>query len=52
MSKVYSIKTIAKMKWILENHTPYPLSDDILDKIRVIIDETEKEMGIRNGDNK
>ena len=40
------------MKWILENHTPYPLPDDILDKIRAIIDETEKEMGIRNGDNK
>ncbi len=41
----------AKAKWILENHTPEPLSDDILGRIRAIIDETEKEMGISNGDN-
>ena len=44
-------RAIAKAKWILENHTPDPLSDDILDKIRAIIDETEKEMGIKKGDN-
>ena len=41
----------AKAKWILENHTPDPLLDDILKKIRAIIDETEKEMGIKKGDN-
>jgi trimethylamine--corrinoid protein Co-methyltransferase len=45
-------RAIAKAKWILENHTPDPLPDDILEKIRAIIDETEKEMGISNGDNK
>jgi len=45
-------RAIAKAKWILENHTPDPLSDDILKQIRAIIDETEKEMGMRNGDNK
>ncbi len=45
-------RATAKAKWILENHTPDPLPDDILDKIRAIIDETEKEMGISNGDNK
>ncbi len=44
-------RAVAKAKWILENHTPDPLSDDILGKIRAIIDETEKEMGIRKGDN-
>jgi len=37
---------VAKAKWILENHKPEPLSDEILSKIRAIIDETEKEMGI------
>ena len=45
-------RAIAKAKWILENHTPDPLSDDILDKIRAVIDETEEEMGIRNGESK
>ncbi len=45
-------RATAKAKWILENHTPDPLPDNILDKIRLIIDETEKEMGITNGDNK
>ena len=45
-------RATAKAKWILENHTPDPLSDDVLDKIRAIVEETEKEMGIRNGDNK
>ncbi len=43
-------RAVAKAKWILENHTPDPLSDDILDKIRAIVDETEKEMGIKKGD--
>jgi trimethylamine--corrinoid protein Co-methyltransferase len=45
-------RAIAKAKWILENHTPDPLPDDILGKIRAIIVESEKEMGISNGDNK
>jgi len=45
-------RAVAKAKWILENHKPEPLSDEILGKIRAIIDETEKEMGIKKGDNK
>jgi len=45
-------RATVKAKWILENHTPDPLPDDILDKIRAIVDDTEKEMGITNGDNK
>ncbi len=45
-------RATAKAKWILENHHPDPLPDDILDKIRAIIDDTEKEMGISNGDSK
>ena len=45
-------RAVAKARWILENHTPDPLPDDVLDKIRAIIDNTEKEMGISNGDHK
>ena len=43
-------RAVAKAKWILENHTPDPLPDDVLDKIRAIIVDTEKEMGTRHGD--
>jgi trimethylamine--corrinoid protein Co-methyltransferase len=39
-------RAVAKAKWILENHKPDPLPEDVLKKVRSIIDETEKEMGI------
>jgi len=39
-------RAVAKAKWILENHTPDPLGDEVLKKIRSIVVETEKEMGI------
>ncbi|NQV35651.1 MAG: trimethylamine methyltransferase family protein, partial [Phycisphaeraceae bacterium] len=39
-------RAVAKAQWILENHTPDPLSDEVLLRIRAIIDDTEKEMGI------
>jgi trimethylamine--corrinoid protein Co-methyltransferase len=46
-------RAVAKAKWILENHKPDPLPDDVLKKIRAIIDETEKELGINTtGDSK
>jgi trimethylamine--corrinoid protein Co-methyltransferase len=45
-------RAVAKAKWILENHTPAPLPDDVLNKVRAIIIETEKEMEITNGDAK
>jgi trimethylamine--corrinoid protein Co-methyltransferase len=45
-------RAVAKAKWILENHTPDPLPDDVLDKIRAIIVDTEKEMGSSQGDHK
>jgi trimethylamine--corrinoid protein Co-methyltransferase len=37
-----------KAKWILENHKPEPLPDDVLAKIRSIVVETEKEMGVKS----
>jgi trimethylamine--corrinoid protein Co-methyltransferase len=43
-------RATAKAKWILENHNPEPLSNEIVDRIRTIIDETEKEMEIKKGD--
>ncbi len=39
-------KAVEKVKYILKNHTPDPLPDDVLGKIRSIVAETEKEMGI------
>ena len=40
-----------KVKTILENHQPTPLPDEVLATIRSIVTETEREMGISNGDN-
>jgi trimethylamine--corrinoid protein Co-methyltransferase len=37
-----------KAKWILENHKPEPLPDDVLATIRSIVVETEKEMGVKS----
>ena len=46
-------RAVAKAKWILENHKPDPLPDEVLGKIRAIIDETERELGINTtGDSK
>ncbi len=39
-------RAMLKVRYILENHTPTPLSEDILAKIRSIVVETEAEMGI------
>ena len=39
-------RAVAKAKWILDNHKPDPLPDEVLGKIRALIDETEKELGI------
>jgi hypothetical protein len=35
------------VRWILENHRPDPLPEDVLAKIRAIVVETEKDMGIK-----
>ena len=39
-------RALEKVRYILENHTPDPLSDEVLVKIRSIVADTEKEMGI------
>lgn len=36
-----------KVRWILENHRPDPLPEDVLAKIRAIVVETEKDMGVK-----
>jgi len=39
-------KAMQKVKHILETHKPEPLPREVLDKIRAIVVETEKELGI------
>ncbi|MCF8068044.1 MAG: trimethylamine methyltransferase family protein [Desulfobacterales bacterium] len=39
-------RAVAKAQWILENHRREPLPQDVLDKIRAIIEDTEKELGV------
>ena len=39
-------RALIKVRAILENHTPDPLPDEVLKKIRSIVEETEREMGI------
>jgi trimethylamine--corrinoid protein Co-methyltransferase len=40
-------RAMAKARYILENHMPDPLPDDVLANIRTIVVETEKEMGVK-----
>jgi trimethylamine--corrinoid protein Co-methyltransferase len=40
-------RAMDKVKNILETHIPEPLPQDVMDKIRAIVIETEKEMGIK-----
>jgi trimethylamine---corrinoid protein Co-methyltransferase len=39
-------RALAKARWILENHQPEPLPDEVLAKIRSIVTETEKQLGV------
>ena len=39
-------RAMIKVRYILENHKPDPLPDDVLAKIRAIVVEAEKELGI------
>lgn len=46
-SKTAYERAMEKVRYILENHTPDPLPDDVLAKIRSIVVETETELGIK-----
>ena len=39
-------RAVKKAKWILENHQPTPLPDEVLATIRSIVVEAEKELGV------
>jgi len=41
-------RALEKARWILENHKPDPLPDDVLAKIRSIVVEAEKELGVKS----
>ncbi len=41
-------RVMDKVRFILKNHSPEPLSDEVKDKIRSIVADTEKEMGIKS----
>ena len=41
-------RAIEKAQWILENHKPDPLPDDVLATIRSIVVQTEKELGVKS----
>ena len=39
-------RAIEKVRWILANHHPEPLPDEVLARIRGIVEQAEAEMGI------
>ncbi len=41
-------QALEEARYILENHKPDPLPDDVLAEIRSIVEEAEAELGIRN----
>ena len=45
-SKTAYERAMDKVRHILETHTPEPLPEDVRKKIRTIVEETEREMGI------
>ena len=46
-SKTAHDKAMEKVRHILDNHKPKPLPQEVLDQIREIVVETEREMGIK-----
>ena len=43
-------RAMEKARWILDNHHPKPLPDEVLAKIRSIIEQAEAELGIQLGE--
>jgi len=41
-------RAVETVRWILKNHHPEPLPDHVLKRVRAIVVEAEKEMGIDN----
>ena len=41
-------RALEEARYILENHKPDPLPDDVLTAIRAIVEEAEAELGIRD----
>ncbi len=39
-------RAVIKARWILENHKPDPLDDEVLNQIRSIVRKTEKDLGL------
>ena len=44
-------RAMAKARWILDNHHPEPLPDDVVVRIRQIVEQAEAELRIEPGDN-
>jgi trimethylamine--corrinoid protein Co-methyltransferase len=44
-------RAMAKARWILENHHPEPLPDDVITRIRQIVEQAEAELRIESGEN-
>ncbi len=45
-------RAMVKARWILDNHHPEPLSDEVLARIRGIVEQAEAELGIQPGEKK
>jgi len=43
-------RALEKARHILETHQPEPLSEDVLAKMRVVIEEAEEELGVSSPD--
>ena len=45
-------RAMEKARWILDNHHPRPLPDEVLARIRAIVEQAEAELGIQPGEEK
>lgn len=43
-------RAMAKARWILDNHHPKPLPEEVLARIRGIVEQAEAELGIQPGE--
>jgi trimethylamine--corrinoid protein Co-methyltransferase len=45
-------RAMEKARWILDNHHPRPLPDEVLARIRGIVEQAEAELGIQKAEEK